>query len=512
MRITLFSLTLATLLACSGDDAVSPPTPNGSTIGPAGGEIVGTEESGFPGFVLKIPPGALDKETEVKFEGVLDPTPLPPLADAVGPQVKILPDGLPLAKPASLTLPMEAALRESHESQASECKVWMREGAGWKRIEPTATTEESITIDISSFGVAGAGAFIMPKVTRCTACGTPITADSCVSSTGYCVTPIPDPPMNAFGIAAGVENETLYYLTFNARGQLAAASYGLYGSRTFTVYAPITGTPTGTVIPRGTPRPADNGNVWAAISGFGIVEFPRIGLVIHSQASKRPHDVITGPGYTKRLYSVDTSGTRTFFIQDEAGERQLATGATSDDLVADEIPVAGMAFFYRIPSKGVGVGAAGTAVNAPSNVDVFSVGPGVKHGVITSAESGRRAFAPVASSGSTLVKQVGFGPDEAIANNATFEAPAPVSSMAYDDARILYTVNNMRAEIGIIEAPNTGFRTLTLSSAAVDSPEYLAMIPTKVLRIKGRNELLLMVRGNSSLGIGRLFRVRKAGQ
>src|SRR5688572_29636544 len=110
-RSALFLLALIPTLAspaCSSDDTREEPVTlaagsASAEIGPEGGTLAPDETTGFAGFTLEIPPGALAAKTTVTLQGVMDLVPLPEFAERVGPQVKILPEGTVLAKPARLT-------------------------------------------------------------------------------------------------------------------------------------------------------------------------------------------------------------------------------------------------------------------------------------------------------------------------------------------------------------------------------------------------------------------------
>src|SRR4029079_10774204 len=107
----------------------------------------------------------------VRIVPALDETPLPNLAERVGPQFTIAIDGGELAMPAQLTLPADADTVERFGQGASDVKVWVRDGEGWTLREAIEAQDGSITIDLASPTTAAAGVRIAVGSLLCGAAG-----------------------------------------------------------------------------------------------------------------------------------------------------------------------------------------------------------------------------------------------------------------------------------------------------------------------------------------------------
>src|SRR5215471_6023624 len=129
----------------------------GAIIGPQGGEIVGAEGTALEGVKLTIPPGALASPTRIEIKLAADGTPLPSTAVRCGPMVEISPTGLQLAVAARLTLPFDENVVAGYGSYDAEVKVWVREGDHWGQKQQVASAEGSVTIELSTLGIAAAG-------------------------------------------------------------------------------------------------------------------------------------------------------------------------------------------------------------------------------------------------------------------------------------------------------------------------------------------------------------------
>jgi len=166
-----------TLGACGADsdDPAATPAPGeeqaveatlSAKVGPGGGKLTGAEGTPFAGLVVDIPAGALAAETTITVRETSDPTPLPSLAERVGPQF-ILEGSGSLAAPLSLTLPLDAGSVARFDKQVEDIKVWVRAGDGWTLTEPTAATASSVTIPLQAFTAAAAGVKVIARPFSC---------------------------------------------------------------------------------------------------------------------------------------------------------------------------------------------------------------------------------------------------------------------------------------------------------------------------------------------------------
>src|SRR5215831_7434431 len=78
---------LSAIVGCGYAPTSRPSDTLRATIGPQGGEIVGTKGSALEGVKLTIPAGALASDTQIEIKLSVDDTPLPGTAVRCGPQV-----------------------------------------------------------------------------------------------------------------------------------------------------------------------------------------------------------------------------------------------------------------------------------------------------------------------------------------------------------------------------------------------------------------------------------------
>jgi len=160
----------------------------------------------------------------------------------------------------------------------------------------------------------------------------------------------------------------------------------------------------------------------------------------------------------------------------------------------------------------VGIGTnKGTCVGAPKAIN-SNCSPALDSTALDGNAHGASAVsateAAVATASSAAVKKVAvLGPTGRGAPLRTYTPPNAVGAMAFGDNGKIYAINTNRAEVMIL-APNGGISTLALSTAAVTSPEYTAMMPINIYNIPGKDELLVLVRGAPG-GLKQLFRIRK---
>jgi hypothetical protein len=179
----LCSLSFGLLVHC-GEAAVTPLSDGGADvsaqgIGPNGGTL-----RALGGAELVIPPGALTSTTQVTLTPDSDDTPLPDGALRIGPHYRVGPVGVRFARPARLTLPLDAEDRDRLGSDAAGVKVWVRSGAGWSLTEPAATAATTVSIDVSGDVLGAAG---VRQVMFQASCGLP--------GLPSCITPMMLPPV-----------------------------------------------------------------------------------------------------------------------------------------------------------------------------------------------------------------------------------------------------------------------------------------------------------------------------
>lgn len=567
-RVVLSVLaTLASLApACDNDPLPEAPEPSfvfsaaRKRIGPEGGELVGTLENRFLGVKLVIPPGALAKEEEISFAGALDPTPLPATAERVGPQIRILPEGLVLAKPARLTVPMDRELRSAFEDPPEACKVWMRSGPGWKRVEPVATTPDSVTIETTSFATAAAGVVLITKLAVCTdsTCAIPrVETGSCTGPLGFCLSSVPDPPKPLQAVTTSSQHvgrigtsTFLFYLELD-NGLVTPIRYDLDTSATFQYsrHTPQLGGP----IRFSRVQPSADGSVWAMVAGYGFIRFtPGGGSAAFDTALEPEALVITKPSdFTPetvlRFSSLPIPGLplRRFYVRGaERTARKLFDALYTDSLDAyprvpgtrwDTNGISGAGLFMALTPEKLCIG---NYIFRPDGTDGTTCDPlfeGFGPESLTPIESDVPTRAYIASSDRMLpevgavatqtyqrftsdyyaVASPASSPTKQVLRSTTGSAgakttlPYGASSMAFDDLNVLYVVNTSRPEVTVVSFGSAPTRTLRLTTAAEGTPEYTAMIPRKILQIPRKDELLLIVRGQAD-GTKKLFRLRKS--
>jgi ZU5 domain len=128
-----------------------------ATIGADGGELVGQAGTALAGVRLTIPPGALTAMTEIEIQPAGDETPLPATAVRCGPMFAILPAGLPLVSPATLTLPYDETMVADQNRFGDEVKVWVKNGNAWGQRLQTDSSAGSVTIQLDALQTAAAG-------------------------------------------------------------------------------------------------------------------------------------------------------------------------------------------------------------------------------------------------------------------------------------------------------------------------------------------------------------------
>lgn len=217
------------LALCAAMSACTPPAPTPVTVnvdqttgvltanlGAEGGVVVAESSEVYEQFGISFPAGAVPAGTTVTVTPTQDETPLPENAFRVGAQFK-LEASAPLAKPVTVRLPVDVIARTSAGGEASDVKVWVRDGEGWKLIEPTATGGTAVFIELSALTTVAAGVKSIAATVTCTNCpplqvfdppvGRP--PEPCTITGGFCVEPLtggttlPAPVPDRFGMHVG---------------------------------------------------------------------------------------------------------------------------------------------------------------------------------------------------------------------------------------------------------------------------------------------------------------------
>jgi len=374
-------------------------------IGPEGGEIVAPADGPNAGFALRIPAGALSSTVHVVVRGALDATPLPATAAGIGPQVSLLPEGTALAKPARLTVPFDAATRARHRDAASECKVWAREGDGWKRLEQVASDEQGVTVEIATFATSAAGVVLRSKpVTLCDGgrcrvvlpSGNAAQDEPCTSPNGYCVSRLTD-PSRSFMLGDSeqlsvVGNAAFYgHLPGAERATIVKYDIATGQSSTFVELAEPGGT--GFRYPRGRVAVDADGSAWLGIHGTGNVRFRASAPAsVFDRDRLFAHGVAIDQGAVVRLtsrFATDDPNpwhrSRIFGARRDANEQTLFRYEDGDAIL--------------LGTPGVGGGARFLAVTPFNGFEQFTFAPGAFTGALRDTRNdGTRAYGAAAVS------------------------------------------------------------------------------------------------------------------
>lgn len=147
MRHMIHSLVLTMFAAACGSNGSSPVLAT-TTIGPAGG-VVEVTEGEIAGAKVVIPPGALDRPTQIGISPLLSPA--VPGFVTLGPGVTFEPLGLEFKVPVTITLPFDPALLLANVATV------LSQGQATSPIELAPATLPSpgmATVDVASFSTA----------------------------------------------------------------------------------------------------------------------------------------------------------------------------------------------------------------------------------------------------------------------------------------------------------------------------------------------------------------------
>jgi hypothetical protein len=255
-----------------------------ATVGPEGGTLLGEAGSLLSGIALDIPPGALDAPTEVVLQLSVDDVPLQSTAQAIGPLVRIFPEHLALAVPATLTVPFDANTVAAAGETPEDCKVWQRDGDGWAQRAQVTSTEETVSVEISAFEPAAAGlTFTFTSPDRDALCATSpelcTVAGPCTDPSGFCITllnptgsPVLPAPLSSGGRLTRITGTDFAYVYAPSSGVVAPARVTVPLGKSAPTIRTWTGVSmTGTL--RGLVAFDSADNPWLGISGLGSVRF-----------------------------------------------------------------------------------------------------------------------------------------------------------------------------------------------------------------------------------------------
>lgn len=509
-RRARFLVTVLLLGACGGSDSWVAPAAEApvdgefpATVGPRGGVLVGADGTGFEGVRLELPEGALGAATALDLVGTL--TDVPPSSETsrfVGVHVGFSPDGLALAKPARLRVPLSTSVVSDHDQTPADCKVWLRTADGWEQVQPIDSDESSVTIEVTTLRTAAAGIVLKSPRPLPTA---PFPID-CVPGQGICVQEM------GGALKSGAAPHTLsdvvdgkfFYLRQTGTGRHSVVEHDSAAGAAVRESQSHGGVPTGAIeVPPQRLSRAPDGSVWAAIGGFGAVQFPFPGLPT-SFPDPKPvrtfHVVHDGVGTLRRIgvhtTTVKATATSqqkvrhnaalvqgTFFS--EGPSHTLLPSLTPARLVvarADADPrvfglAVGTPFIVGVPPQGFllppATGFAELLINANHANDCLAMSP-------TGA-----AVAFSDGAGKVTVRRDGL-------NVSTHAIGVDLAELEFDTGGVLYAFTRTRAEVYRLDPATGGFQSISLSSAAPDSAEYRARIPQAIRRLPGAGMLVVV--------------------
>lgn len=500
---------LAAGVACGEETASETPSDRVSAeIGPAGGKLAFEGDGPLAGTRLEIPAGALAEVTTVVLEGTRDPTSLATLAQRIGPQVRMSPEGLALAQPAALTLPLDPEIVERYGQSPAECRVWQRDDAGWKRIEQSTSTERTVTVPISALRTAAAGLVVKPKNTTCGVlplqCGT--ASLTCSDPTGFCLrrlaaAPVPADPVNIMSAGA-----RLFYDTVPGADRIGLVRYDL-DADAITVFRPLLNV---TRSPSGQPALDASGRAWLAVPGVANVAFSTGAnpVLFDTVAATRVGSVVEVDGTIHRLSRpTPVSSTSGSLCWLSPGSSCVTISGAASSTSMFPRPRLGSA----APARFMAVDRNGIAFFDPTSsgallLPVSAAGMTMHH-VIDAR--------PSATDGSVgvLVQMVQLSDEVAVVRKpggGTGEPCALPSFLpgtpAVDTGQTVWIPSLDSPELASC-SPEGGLSFLQLTTAAVGTAEHSRMIPVAVVAVPSRDRLVVATRGTSGV---ELYELRRA--
>ncbi|MCB9666160.1 MAG: hypothetical protein H6732_18775, partial [Alphaproteobacteria bacterium] len=300
------AVVLGLMAGCGdGSEVVETPEILEGQVTAEGLRLEGAEGTGFGGVVVDVPADALPVGTTVRVRGVLEPTPLPATAEAIGPQIAVELGGLTPSTPISVQVPVDHGLRDAFpEVPDADCKVWSFDGSAWARVEPVGTTAHDVTIEITDEATVATGVVFVVSPNRCFTCDLPRVDDGCIDGDNVCLRRIDDLTGTVPSVlehAVVVDGLHFHYLVSPSTNRLGVVDYALpLGGQTSkqTTSALFSASPVGTIQSRHPLTVDPDGKVWASVVGVGHLKFDgsRAPAFFTTGTTARPASVVIAPG------------------------------------------------------------------------------------------------------------------------------------------------------------------------------------------------------------------------
>ncbi|MGV3622222.1 MAG: hypothetical protein ACO1OB_15465 [Archangium sp.] len=484
--VALIALTLA---ACVPPTEPEPDNESPATsqltaeIGPEGGTLEAPADSLLAGVKLRVPPGAVAAKTTFTIDGQLAATQLSGDAEQVGPQFVIGPADATFASPLELTVPIDLDALEHHEQGPDECKVWHLTGETWKRLERTSGTENSVTVQLPSPGIAAAGVLVRAGISQCftnpgscRAVVKPIVGNDCVSASGYCISKLRQPTAHPTDLNPGfiVKNRQLYYAHVPSAGRITVARYDLGTGQTVTFTShPVPGL--SRVAETGIAVDA-NGDAWLGLQNFGNVRFGenKAPVVFDVGSNRNGRGAVMVGNVAWRLVFQNgemkvTDGTVTHVIDDES----ISTGVSR--------PGASNSFLSLRDGKAIIVDVSTGEVSEPFSGQARNIN--TKEVAASWVNSGFSAQMVVP--GDNVNMQRGNGTQTSFSTGIKF--------LAYDADDRLHGVP-LVADLKVFDSAG-GLAVVPLEGPNGEASNHLRMQPVGFVAVPGRRELVLVTRG-----------------
>ena len=454
--------------------------------------------------------------------------PLAQTAERVGPQFSIEPAGLLLAVPAKLTVPFDPELRAQWAQQDSECKVWLRDGAGWMSAEQVASSPEGVTVELRALTVAAAGINVRSLPIACFTTNTCLLAAACLAGANFCLKQLAAPTASAFTVNnLTVDGGFAYYLHSPAVNTFTIAKYNLTSATGETTLLPsLAATPTTGVFTRGRIAVGTNGEVWTGMVGYGNVRFSASAAPVRfdTLSTLQPAGVVIDDA--DRTSVVRLTRRTVPICEIEAGGSACngSPGSVTGTSLTGQKPgskawdIAGVSASEGILARPTPSKADGTS---PPALPWAFMGTTVGAGDFLFNATATRKADPC---GASLTVNLDLNPAGfrhiACANNHVFDdggrdyalGTTVVSSMASDDGVSAYIVDSARAELVQIHLEIEGgssIRRIPLTSAAPGTPEHDRLLPRAIRFDKATKSLILVTRGLSTTGVPEFYRIDK---
>lgn len=471
-----------------------------ATVGPAGGVL-----EGLDGFRLEIPAGALAVEAEIVVRPTVDETPLAVTAERVGPAFSLTPTDLALAVPARVTVPVDAELRAAWDVPDTDCRVWQRTAEGWERREQSASSPETVTVEIDRLSTLAAGVLRASLPLTCTSggCATLERADDrvCIAGTTMCMRRIgalPQAPLETASLTA--EGGTVYYLFSAAANTFNVGTFSLDPIRAPGAYTALVASPTAPVSSVGRLHVGANGDVWASLTGVGNVRFRP-----SSTAARFDTGVVSSPAgvvieeanraNVVRLTRLLQGSEAQYMGVTATASWEIARLPSTDVLRARALSTGTLSTSdpFQFLATGSGEGVFGVRRAASSRSDACGSSLTVNADGAVTASSGRSLWVACAN---RRIHRIDNG------GSVSATSPSNVGSFALDptDFQIAYATDPSRAEIVVVGRADLASgdmvaRAVPLTDAEPGTAEHARMLPRAIRYDASRGELVLITAG-----------------